>query len=115
MGILFNLYQCYEVLTREVGVPNAIYLSGGILNSRRWTQMAADIFGTGISCMNNLNASSAGAAVLAMNDAGCMDDVCAYTRDIEDAVDMQPRPEMAGRYRELYERYLKYYKLTADE
>ena len=115
MGILFNLYQCYEVLTREVGVPNAIYLSGVILNSRRWTQMAADIFGTGISCMNNLNASSAGAAVLAMNAAGCMDDVRAYTRDIEDAVDVQPRPEMAGRYRELYERYLKYYKLTADE
>lgn len=115
MGILFNLYQCYEVLTQEVGVPNAIYLSGGILNSKRWTQMAADIFGTRISCMNNLNASSAGAAVLAMNAAGCMDDVRAYTRDIEDAVDVLPRPEMAERYRELYERYMKHYRLTAND
>ena len=85
MGILFNIYQCYEVLTQNVGVPQEIYVSGGILNSRRWTQMAADIFGTRMLCVKNLNASCAGAAVLAMHAAGVMDDVRAYTRDIEDA------------------------------
>ena len=113
MGILFNIYQCYEVLTQKVGVPEEIYASGGILNSKRWTQMAADIFGTRMRCVKNLNASSSGAAVLAMNAAGVMDDVRAYTRDIEDAEDVFPREQLTERYRELYARYLRYYDLTS--
>ena len=113
MGILFNIYQCYEVLTQNVGVPQEIYVSGGILNSRRWTQMAADIFGTRMLCVKNLNASCAGAAVLAMHAAGVMDDVRAYTRDIEDARVVAPRAEYTERYRKLYERYLWYYDRTS--
>lgn len=113
MGVLFNLYQCYQILTEQVGAPEEIYVSGGILNSRRWTQMTADIFGERIRCVKNLNASSMGAAVLAMHAAGAMDDVRAYTGDIEDAVEVLPRPEVAQRYRELYGRYLNFYNLTA--
>ena len=67
------------MLTQNVGVPQEIYVSGGILNSRRWTQMAADIFGTRMLCVKNLNASCAGAAVLAMHAAGVMDDVRAVS------------------------------------
>lgn len=113
MGILFGIYQCYEVLRESVGEPKEIYLSGGILNSRRWTQMAADIFGARMLCAKNLNASSAGAAVLAMHAAGAMDDVRAFTHDIEDAEPVLPREEMTERYRKMYKRYLEYYTLTS--
>ena len=44
-GILFNLYQCYQILVDVAGVPEQIKLSGGILNSAVWTRMCADIFG----------------------------------------------------------------------
>lgn len=113
MGILFNIYQCYEVLKKTVGVPSDVYISGGILNSKRWTQMAADIFGMQLHCVRNMNASSAGAAVLAMNAAGVMENILNYTGDIEDVVDIYPREKYKNQYREMYERYLEYYNLTA--
>ena len=33
-----------EALVREDGVPEKIYVSGGITNSDRWLQMLSDIF-----------------------------------------------------------------------
>lgn len=114
-GILFNLFQCYEELTKDVGVPEEIYVSGGILHSKRWTQMTADIFGSRIRAVKNLNASSVGAAVLAMNAVGAISDIRAFTRDIEDAVEVLPRPAYAKQYKALYERYLEHYDLSARE
>ena len=66
LGILFNLYQCYEVLTHNVGEPKEIFVSGGILNSKLWTQMTADVFHKRIRCVKN-SMSSVGAAVAAMH------------------------------------------------
>jgi len=112
-GILFNLFQCYEVLLREVGEPKEIYASGGILNSRLWTQMMADVFGTRIRCVKNLNASSVGAAVLAMHAAGGFPDIRAFSRDIEGAAEIAPRPDYRKKYAEYYRRYVELYDLTA--
>lgn len=112
-GILFNLYQCYEVLAREEGVPVEIYASGGLLNSKRWTQMMADIFGTPIRCVQNLNASTMGAIVLALHAAGAMEDIRAYTGDIEGAVEIYPDSKRAAFYKDWYQRYLEHYNLSA--
>ncbi|MEA4898648.1 MAG: FGGY-family carbohydrate kinase [Christensenellaceae bacterium] len=112
-GVLFNLYQCYEVLRSEVGEPREIYASGGILHSRRWTQMMADIFGTRIRLVKNLNASSVGAAVLAMRAVCAIDDIRAFSRDIEGAAVICPRPEFQRSYAEYYQRYLELYNATA--
>lgn len=108
-GVLFNLYQCYEVLAREGGVPAEIYASGGILNSRRWTQMMADIFATPIRCVQNPNASTMGAVVLALHAAGAMADIRAYTGDIENAVEVRPNPARTAWYADWYRRYLEHY------
>ena len=112
MGVLFNLYQCYEALTREVGQPKEIYVSGGILNSPRWTQMLSDIFGTTMYSVNNRDASLVGASVLAMHAAGAQEDIRAFTRDIQGAAPVLPRDEYTNRYAALYQRYLELYSLT---
>ncbi len=42
-GILFNLYQGYESLVEHQGMPTEIVVSGGIVRSEFWLQLAADI------------------------------------------------------------------------
>jgi gluconokinase len=110
-GILFNLFQCYEVLAQNAGAPDEILVSGGILNSRLWTQMTADIFRRRIRCVQNKDASSVGAAVLAMHAAGALDGVRSYAREAESAVDVLPREEYVRGYDALYRRYLEYYAM----
>ena len=109
MGILFNLYQCYECLSRECGEPEAVILSGGILNSPSWTQMAADIFGRELLTADCSNASSMGAAVLAMHAAGCLEDINGFREDFDRAVPVRCRSERRPYYQKQYERYLKAY------
>lgn len=43
-GVLFNLYQGYEMISDSLGEPTVIKLSGGILKSPYWIQLAADVF-----------------------------------------------------------------------
>ncbi|MEA4912627.1 MAG: FGGY-family carbohydrate kinase [Oscillospiraceae bacterium] len=111
-GILFNLYQCYEVLCRDVGAPDRIIVSGGVLNSKQWTQMIADIFRHELTLVKNINASSVGAAVLGAHAAGALGDVTAYTAEIDGARTVAPRAELADYYAQQYRRYLRWYALT---
>lgn len=108
-GILFNLYQCFEILRDLAGRPEEILVSGGILNSPRWTQMLADIWGQEIACVPTLNASTMGAIILALHAAGAIDDVWSFRADYEQAAHVQPRPEFQDYYGEQYRRYLEWY------
>ncbi|MEG1060275.1 MAG: FGGY-family carbohydrate kinase [Oscillospiraceae bacterium] len=111
-GILFNLYQCYEILCADVGTPGEIVVSGGILNSVQWTQMLADIFQCTLKCVKNINASSMGAAVLAMHAAGAIEDIKSFRRDYDEAVTVQPRTQYKEYYKEQYDRYSYWYNGT---
>ena len=51
MGILFSLLSCYQPLVKICGKPKEIVVSGGILHSKRWTQMLADIFEHDMLCV----------------------------------------------------------------
>lgn len=66
-GVLFNLYQCYLELTKNTGKPKLIRLSGGILNSRYWIQLCADLFDMPMEISNIQHASLYGGALLAQN------------------------------------------------
>lgn len=112
LGVLFHLYQCYEVLIKNVGAPQMICASGGILYSPRWTQLLADVFGTSIHCVKDVAASTVGAAVLAMHAAGAIEDVRMFDRDVQNATVVAPRIEGVERCAALYQRYLEYYNRT---
>lgn len=44
-GITFNLYQGYELLSADVGRPESIVISGGVVRTKFWLQLIADVLG----------------------------------------------------------------------
>ncbi|HEX7712767.1 MAG TPA: FGGY family carbohydrate kinase [Bacillota bacterium] len=102
-GILFNLYQCYRSLTATCEAAAEIRISGGIMNSPFWLQLAADIFGREITATSVTNDSTVGAALFALEASGGLADVAEYRPALTDTV--QPRAE----FRELLERRFQHY------
>ncbi|MGN1004032.1 MAG: FGGY-family carbohydrate kinase, partial [Oscillospiraceae bacterium] len=108
-GVLFNLYQCYTILTKIGGTPREIKLSGGILNSPRWLQMCADIFGCTMTLDNAIHGSLLGACVVAMEKLGVIGDLRDFSPQSNGTV--EPDPEKAVLYQKKFQRYLDYYDL----
>lgn len=109
MGILFNLYQCYEILVSEYEEPMEIIVSGGIVNSKKWSQMLADIFRKEIIIANQPNASSMGAVALALYSVGYLKDVRDFREDYDKAVTVKPISDRFFYYSNKYKKYLEFY------
>ena len=110
-SVLFNIYQCYEELVQRMGNAERISISGGILNSERWTQMAADIFGQELLISPNPNASLMGAVVLGMSAAGLVDDVARYEfPSLQGRRTVSPRREQTEQLRRQFARYMDWYQ-----
>ena len=107
-GVLFNVFHCYRILTELAGEPEEIVMSGGILNSRAWIQMAADIFGRELSLSPAAQASTLGGAALALSAAGAISDVRSFGRN--ELARIQPRPGKTGEYADKFARYLEHYE-----
>ena len=110
-GVLFNLYQCYEALTDVNGHPEEIRLSGGILNSEKWMQMCADIFGREILIDHEAQASLMGGAALAMELLGELRqaedfEVKTGGRLVPDLTKKQFYQERYGIYKDAYRRQI---------
>lgn len=105
-GTLYNLYQCYRKLCAVGGRPQHVRLSGGILNSAYWTQMAADIFGIPMECADIPHGSLVGGAMLGMRTLG--DNSALFQNDIEKTV--RPNPQAAPAYAEKFARYIRAYE-----
>lgn len=109
-GVLFNLYQCYEVLTRLNGIPKKIKLSGGILHSDYWTQMCADIFGIDMEIDRTEHSSLSGGAALGLELTGVIRDAADFVNESERIIRFNP--ENQDTYMKRYERYKYWYHKT---
>ncbi|SNS17581.1 gluconokinase [Anaerovirgula multivorans] len=109
-GVLFNLYQCYEVLSNINGIPKKIKLSGGILHSSYWTQMCADIFGTDMEVDNVEHSSLLGGVALGMELLGEIQDVKDFITESTKVI--HSNLEMADIYAKKYVRYKYWYDKT---
>lgn len=107
-GILFNLYHCYRLLTKAAGEPEKIRLSGGILHSKVWTQMCADIFGREMEVDETKQSSLMGAVVLARTVIKDLGDINEY-RPLTKAV-VKPDMIRHEQYTKQFEKYLKRYE-----
>ena len=110
MGILFNLYQCFEVICTQNREPDEILLSGGITNSVSWTQLLADIFGKPITVTANLHASLLGAAALALYSGQPFAEIDGFYFSGGDKTIVNPRKKSSESFREKYEEYIEYYR-----
>jgi gluconokinase len=111
-GVLFNLYQGYEMLIRSVGEPKTIQLSGGILNSKIWMQMCADIFGKSMTINNTKDMSMLGAAKWTEK---CLMDLDEKEQREINHENMKtkvivPNMEYHHQYKVRYNMYFKYYR-----
>ena len=107
-GILFNLYQCYNILCSENGIPAEVRLSGGITNSKLWQQMCCDIFGRDIVCSDVPHASMLGGAVLALEVLGGIDKIENFKVGTMER--LTPDPQMHALYEKRYSIYLERYR-----
>ncbi|MDR0526178.1 MAG: FGGY-family carbohydrate kinase [Spirochaetaceae bacterium] len=106
-GVLFNVYQCYELLCKTAGKPEQIQLSGGILNSAHWKEMCADIFGRSLHCAKIPQASLAGGVVLAMEVTGFLSSIEDHKVEIDEI--LQPDMNRHRIFMKRYAKYLEYY------
>lgn len=106
-GILFNLYQCYKILSEVNGLPKRIKLSGGILHSKGWTQMCSDLFGREMEVDNQEQSSLIGGAVLALHLMGRIENLEDY--DVPPMGIVCPDPVRTDIYRKKFGRYKEYY------
>ncbi|WP_100407551.1 gluconokinase [Bacillus solitudinis] len=61
-GITFNLFQIGKSLERLAGVPEKIYVNGGLAQSTLWLQMLADVFGKNVYVSESHHSAAWGAA-----------------------------------------------------
>ncbi len=111
-GILFNLYQCYRFLIQVGEVPDQIRISGGIENSSRWLQMAADIFKKEVYTSNIKHASLMGSIGMVLKVTGEIDSLEEF--EPEQGKKITPNPEKFKIYRQRYDKYLDYYQITSE-
>jgi len=107
-GILFNLYQCYELLRTAAQPPREIRISGGINNSKIWLQMASDLWNQPLRVAKSSQASMMGGAAMGLAAIGIIDEPAEFKGDR--GYPSEPNPENAPKIRERYEQYLSYYQ-----
>lgn len=108
-GTLFNLYHSYQRLTQVCGEPQEIRISGGIVKSECWLQMAADIWQRELQVQNTAQASMLGGAMMALKALGALEDFSRPLAGCEITRTVQPRPAQTLPYQARFEVYLERY------
>lgn len=106
-GVLFNMYHCYQILAETGGTPHRVLMSGGILNSPLWSQMAADIFQREILATGVANDSTVGAALIALQSCGGIDSVGDYHPSV--TMRFTPGDDKLKIYESRFRKYLDLY------
>ena len=106
----YRLLEIFERIQAVDPAPKQIVVNGGILGSKAWVQMLADIFGHDLEIVAEKEASTLGAATVAMKAIGVIDDLDAAaiwhsSRDI-----CRASPERHQVYRKAFERHRASYK-----
>lgn len=112
-GILFNLYQCYEQLVALNGKPKKVMLSGGIIRSKVWTQMCADIFQIALTIDEVEHSSLIGSVALGMELLGIIPDAKDFKSNYSQVI--IPNLEMKEFYQKKYQKYLYWYQVTKEQ
>lgn len=112
-GVLFNLYEVWQLI-QEVGGPSkTIKVTGGFLNSPLWKQMLADIFGRPMQQPTSFESSCLGAVMLGKTDkeifeSSTLQDNHVLLDDKTKAeIWMQPNEHTAEQYQKIIPSYQK--------
>jgi len=112
-GVLFNLYQCYEVISDIYGIPEKVMLSGGILHSDHCTKLCVDLFNIPMTVSKIEHSSLMGGVYLGAELLGVKLGEEKY--DVLSDRMIYPDVEAHRKIKRRYLRYLNLYNATSME
>jgi gluconokinase len=111
-GISIALYDIAHSMMDSGLSIKQIHVSGGFVHSEQWLQILANIFGKKICLINTADASAVGAAYLAMNSLGLIDD---YNQlKPKEITEFLPQQEYLATYQQLFGRFRDLYHSVAE-
>lgn len=112
-AVAYRFAAIYQRLLEELPAGSQIIASGGgILNSPTWTQMMADCLGTAVAASAVEEASSRGAALLALEALGHLEDLESLAAPCNEIY--EPIPENQARYQTGFERHQRCYEQASQ-
>lgn len=114
-GVLFSVYSIYVALCEVIGEAQEIRAAGGFARSQVWRQMMADVLNHEVLIPEVYEASGFGAAVLAMQAVGAIQDLTDVRQLICIGDRHQPNPQLIPVYQELFDIYQHIYNNVTDE
>ena len=109
-GVVFGVYAVYGVLRQITGDAQRLLLSGGLTKAPLVRAMLADVFGVPAVQPHQEEASAFGAALLAAQAIGLVDDAVATARAVGYDAPTTPNPAT----REAYAAAFHHYRTLAD-
>jgi len=101
-SVALRFREIYGLTSSCLGEPQAVVASGGALvHSPAWTQMMADAIGQPVTMCHESEATSRGAALLALECSGAIRDISQPSTCLGTV--FQPRPQYQALYGELLE------------
>ena len=114
-GIAFAARHNLDVMREMHAPPERLVAVGGGTKNSLWVQATSDITGVPQAIPERTIGASLGDAFMAGLGSGMIPDLSALGRDWVRIVDrIEPNPEHAERYDQMYELYLALYEQTKD-
>jgi gluconokinase len=113
-AVALRFRNLYDIMLDRLGEPREVVATGGaLLRSRAWTQMMADALGRPVVECLEKEASSRGAALLALERIGAI----SHIRDLpaETGAAIEPNPAHGAAYEELLGRQRRLYTKLFEE
>ncbi len=114
-GILFSVYSIYMALSDLAGEGREIRAAGGFARSKVWGQMMADVFACDVLIPEVYEASSFGAAAIAMLALGAIDNLADVQQLIRITDRHEPDTQLSGIYSNLFYIYERIYSKVVEE
>ncbi len=108
-GVIFSIYHIAHILERTGDEHKALYASGGFARSSFWLQILADVFGQPVHVPKSHQSSAWGAAWVALQSLGEVEDLADIKTSIPMQEPVQPNMENHKIYQDLFKVYKQLY------
>ena len=107
-SVVFGVYAVYDVVRELARDAERLLLSGGLTKAPLVRQLLADVFGLPAVQPHEQEASAFGAALIAAQAVGLIEDASAAARAVGYDAPTQPNPDLALTYRIAFEKYRRH-------
>lgn len=108
-GVIFSIYHIAHILEQTGDEHKALYASGGFARSSFWLQILADVFGKPVHVPKSHQSSAWGAAWVALESLGEVQNLSSIKASIPMQEPLQPNMENHEVYQDLFHIYKQVY------